>query len=644
VNANAALLTSKGRSLRLGKILGKGGEGTIYEVEGDNSTAVKIYTDGKALTRREKLNAMIADRLHERTPFVAFPIEAVTAHGAMVGFTMRKAVGAKPMHQLCSPGDRKTEFPDANFRFLVRAALNFTRAVASINDLGAVIGDINESGTLVDQKGLITVIDSDSFQYRYNGQVFRCRVGKAEYTPPELQGQAFDKVDRTINHDAFGLAVIVFEILFMGRHPYSGIYKGPGEPPSIPKAIQDGRFAYSQHKSLTQMEPPPHVPVMADIPIEVAAAFQRAFGLPRSTIQTRPTAADWVPLLENMEKGIIECKMNPAHFYSRTAPRCPWCRFEAGFGTVLFVHYHPLRRSTFALESILLKIQQVENPGAAPNLTSLMPVARGLKRGQAAKDALGRYIVRKIAGLAAAGLATALMLNGTGWGFFILIPAAMWFFGGVAGVEAIHQQCSVAQTAWKDALKHWDYNAGCGKFEGKQHGLLQTADSYRALPQVEQGMLRDLEKRKRDLQMQKHLETYKLSGATIDLIGDGRKMTLRSFGIESAWDVQSHRIRGVPGFGPTLTQNLLDWRISVEKRFRFNPNLPTDAAEIARVHAEISMQRSKMETELLKGANELQAIRTAALALRRDVARYQATYLAFRQAELDARFLVKSAV
>src|ERR1019366_1336017 len=280
-------MTSSGRRLQLGKVLGKGGEAKIFHVEGDSSIALKIYTDGKELDRRGKVNAMIADRLHNRTPFVAFPLETVTANGSFAGFTMRKAVGAKLMHQLCRPGDRKTEFPDANFRFLVRVALNFARAIASINNLGAVIGDINESGALVDQKGLVTIIDSDSFHYVSGGQLFRCRVGKPEYTPPELQGQSFEKVDRTVNHDAFGVAVIIFEILFMGRHPFSGVYKGTGDQLSISRAIQEGRFAYSQHRSLTQMEPPPHVPVLADITIDMAAAFQRAFGSPTLKVQAR---------------------------------------------------------------------------------------------------------------------------------------------------------------------------------------------------------------------------------------------------------------------------------------------------------------------------------------------------------------------
>jgi DNA-binding helix-hairpin-helix protein with protein kinase domain len=330
-------VTSSGRQLQLGKVLGKGGEARIYHVLNDSSIAVKIYTDGKAADRREKVNAMISDGLCNRTPFVAFPLEVVSSKATFVGFTMRKAVGAKPLHQLCTPGDRKVEFPDANFRFLVHVALNFVRAVASIEELGCVIGDINESVALIDQKGLVTVIDSDSFQYRRDGQLYPCLVGKAEYTPPELQGQHLSKITRTVNHDAFGLAVLIFEILFMGRHPFSGTFKGAGDQLPISKAIQEGRFAYSTQKSLTQMEPPPHVPLLADIPREAAEAFQRAFGSPAMKSPIRPTPADWMLLLDGMGKSIKECEANPAHYFSKMAPACPWCRLEKGTGTILSI-------------------------------------------------------------------------------------------------------------------------------------------------------------------------------------------------------------------------------------------------------------------------------------------------------------------
>jgi DNA-binding helix-hairpin-helix protein with protein kinase domain len=93
VNFNA-VTTSSGRRLQLGNVLGKGGEANIFHAEGDSTIAVKIYTDGKGLERQPKVTAMIADRLRERTPAVAFPVETVSANGAFAGFTMPKRVAA----------------------------------------------------------------------------------------------------------------------------------------------------------------------------------------------------------------------------------------------------------------------------------------------------------------------------------------------------------------------------------------------------------------------------------------------------------------------------------------------------------------------------------------------------------------------
>lgn len=627
-------MTSTGRRLVLGQVLGKGGEATIYYAEGDPSAAIKIYTDGNQMARRAKIDAMVADRLHERTPFVAFPVESVSTNGAFSGFTMRRAIDVRPMHQLCSPGDRKAEFPNANFRFLVRVALNFARAVASVNKLGAVIGDINESGALVDQKGLVTLVDSDSFQYRSGPHLFRCRVGKAEYTPPELQGRSLETVERTINHDAFGTAVIIFEILFMGRHPFSGIFKGMGDQPTISKAIQEGRFAYSQQRSLTQMEPPPHVPVLADIPTDVAKLFERAFG-PSAKTQLRPTPAEWISCLEGMEKGIIECKANSAHFYSRSAPTCPWCRFEAGYGSVLFVAHFSGAPSTFNLDQILSKIRGIQAPGPAPELSSLLGIG-DVGPSAAAKELRLKVWTRKVAGLAAAAIAAMAMVNGHGWGFFVLIPAGFLFFGEASGKSALSQQRTQAANAWKHAVETWDRTAGPRRFLDRQNALVQTAANYRALPMAEQQMLQGLEKKKRELQLQRHLEAHKLSKANVDSIGDGRKMTLRSFGIESAWDINVRSVRAVPGFGPALTENLMAWRRSVEKRFSFNPSIPTPASEIAKVRNEIAVRRSAMQAELIKGVRDLETIRAESAAARRGAGQYEAAYKMYRQSEMDA--------
>jgi hypothetical protein len=84
------------------------------------------------------------------------------------------------------------------------------------------------------------------------------------------------------------------------------------------------------------------------------------------------------------------------------------------------------------------------------------------------------------------------------------------------------------------------------------------------------------------------------------------------------------------------TTKLTDWRRGVEAAFRFNPNIPTDPAQIAKVRLEIAMRRSSMERALLQGARELETISAEALTKRNAFREYQTIYMAMREAEIDS--------
>src|SRR5205085_2977941 len=89
-------------------------------------------------------------------------------------------------------------------------------------------------------------VDTDSFQVRdpQTGTVYRCPVGKPDFTPAELQGETFREVDRTPEHDRFGLAVLLFLLLMEGTHPFAGSYTVPGDPPPYAERIRMGYFPY----------------------------------------------------------------------------------------------------------------------------------------------------------------------------------------------------------------------------------------------------------------------------------------------------------------------------------------------------------------------------------------------------------------
>jgi hypothetical protein len=88
-----------------------------------------------------------------------------------------------------------------------------------------------------------------------------------------------------------------------------------------------------------------------------------------------------------------------------------------------------------------------------------------------------------------------------------------------------------------------------------------------------------------------------------------------------------------------LTSKLTEWQQSIEQLFRFNPRIPTDPSEIAKVKAEISMRRNTMQTALLKGIRELETLKAEALTKRRSATQWQRAYVVFKQAEVDYNFL-----
>ncbi|MEZ4618073.1 MAG: hypothetical protein R2867_21530 [Caldilineaceae bacterium] len=70
---------------------------------------------------------------------------------------------------------------------------------------------------------LVTLVDTDSFQIVDEQEAYHhCPVGVPEYTPPELQALPLATTVREPHHDAFGLSVLIFQLLMEGYHPFTG--------------------------------------------------------------------------------------------------------------------------------------------------------------------------------------------------------------------------------------------------------------------------------------------------------------------------------------------------------------------------------------------------------------------------------------
>ena len=613
---SSQLFLDKGGPIELGERIGRGGEGDVHAIAGDPTRAVKIYTVKETAERQAKVAAMVRTGLAARSDLVAFPVAVVNrAGGKFAGFTMRRVTGRKPLHELYSPGARKSAFARADYRFLVRTAANIARAIGAVHETGCVIGDINHSGILVSDSATVALIDADSFQFVEAGRRHACRVGVPEYTPPELQGMALHSVERTVAHDRFGLAVVVFQLLFMGRHPFSGAYSA-GEMP-IERAIGENRFAYTRQRNVG-MRPPPAVPTLADVPPPVAAALEAAFA-PGSTRQ-RPTAAQWVSLLVDMENALKVCARSPLHHYSSNAAECPWCRMESKQGIVLFLPYAPggptviptdPGAAAFDLGAAWRAIQMVRPPASATPEPRLPDLA--LVPSDSALAARRDRRVRQLLGLG--GILAAIGILIVAAAIFPAWIAAGWFgvaklLGDDKATKEIKREKTEVDRRFKNALAEWQSRASAKPFHDKLAELTEARTTYSRLGDIERQKVADYQRNRRAEQLKQYLDSFLVRRQKIKGVGPGRVATLASYGIETALDVTENRVMNVPGFGPKTAEALVLWRRHLEARFVYNerPNAAA-TARMAAIRAEMVRQATHLRQTLLAGPAQLAHMR-----------------------------------
>jgi DNA-binding helix-hairpin-helix protein with protein kinase domain len=312
--------------LTLGREIGRGGEATIYNLSRDPHLVAKIYHPAKR-PLAEKLRIMLDNppedpmRVHNHTSIAWMTDLVHDTHGQLAGYLMPKIRGGIPIHKLYNPGDRRQHYAVFTWKSIHRVALNLATVVASIHARGYVIGDLNESNILVHPNALVSLVDTDSFQVSSPyGTLFRCLVGKPEYTAPEIQGRQLSSVTRTVEHDNFALGVLIFQLLMEGSHPF----RGSGDPPELARRIRKGMFPYKQSGNST-CQPPPLSPPFQILHPEIRQRFSLCF-VEGHRSPCRPTASDWVATLRRAEACLIRCSQNRKHFYLDTQRQCPWCK------------------------------------------------------------------------------------------------------------------------------------------------------------------------------------------------------------------------------------------------------------------------------------------------------------------------------
>jgi DNA-binding helix-hairpin-helix protein with protein kinase domain len=743
-------LDSLGQPILLNRELGRGGEGSVFEV--NSKVVAKIYHHPLEKRRQEKLLAMIQGPNEQLQKISAWPVDVVRKHNSanVCGFLMPNIQDYAPIHRLYNPGERKRHFPNADWSFLVATARNVAAAFAVIHSRGHVIGDVNQNNLLVAKNTTIKLLDCDSFQITTNQDIYLCEVGVAHFTPPELQNlKTFNGQLRTTNHDNFGLALLCFHLLLMGRHPFAG------GADSIEEAIQKLLFPYSSTAQFKNLKSPPNSVGLSVLSQKLGSYFEESF----SSIgisKHRPEAKDWVIALDELSKYITQCQREVGHKYYGGLKNCPWCALEQSSGTIYFISLQT--GQIFDVTSIWQEILSLTIPQSIPlpdpsyvhSIPSPLPpeiavwdleiqkiesdiynaeqVMNGIQReleeatftvkefqtglnklntqlsSITKKERAGNFFLLIIIfGLTALGvgittITLTLLLISAILGILLSLAIqspknkrnqeVLELYNHIDTTEQklvmatshqkrIEEKLSLVQEVMTDHSRQKSEMLGnkentirqeyarrkaildnveseWGKLQNRWLQLNKTDDfsrlsqqlhklkyDYERTNQKYESEKQQLFKNVKDGQLHHFLENYSIEDHKIPKIGAARKAVLLSYGIETAADIKQSNIQGViPGFGPDLTFYLLDWRRSLEGKFRFDPNKSVHPSDIAQLNQKYRRLKQPVEDSLTSEVSQLKKMKAIIIEQRQELYQ-QATVVAqtLAQAKADMSLL-----
>ncbi|NOZ39957.1 MAG: hypothetical protein GXP24_07005 [Planctomycetes bacterium] len=615
------LTDSQGNLVELGDRIGKGGEGNVYEVEGAPLQVAKIY-HRTPLTEEQysKLDWMVKKGTSSLNKISAWP-EAILhkqPSNEPCGLLMPKVDKSRQLHDLYGTTNRRLHFPEVRWHHLLLAARNLAAAFHTLHKQGIVVGDVNQGNLMVNNRYNIRFIDCDSFQIIDGETTYYCPVVTPHFTPPELQSKKLDGIARTFDHDGFGLAVLIFHLVFVGRHPFAGRFRGEGDL-LIEEAIAERRFAFSHDKEATMVEPPPYSLQLDDLPQGFAALFETAFRTGGINGTPRPTPEQWVKHLDALMSQRVACEIDDLHIYYKGLKACPWCRIEEEGGPTFFVAESGSSLVTDGRLAMLDEKINALRPVTFPDLppSQIRPPVRVSHKitDEKAKmefpDVAAMLLV-VAAFLCLAGAASkiafavgSLMAIGAG-AYLLRSPSGkarrQEFLNFDTQLDQLRNRMS--QMGQAIARKHQQRKK---QFDRNMAELRETVKRYCS----EGDELKEVLREQTGAHKNDFLRSHLVRDHIADIPGMMEAMIpmLESYGVESALDVHKLGVYGVPLLSPELALELLEWRKLVEQGFVFKPEHGVTAADLERAQ-QAATQRFKIShaRKILIGARHLESL------------------------------------
>lgn len=288
--------------------IGRGGEGVVYETDRRDGQVCKVLDQSRRpRSTIEKLKLMIERQVEH--PAICWPTELVEIGGETVGYLMPRASGKELQRTIFIRPLFEKVHSDWTRIHLVHLTRAILKAVQHLHAKGVLLGDVSAQNVMVQDEFNIFLVDCDSFQIG----PFACGVGTPPYLAPELYGTDLKLNLRTIEHELFAVATLVFMIFHPGKAPYS--HRGGGDPA---KNVLERHFPYPLGEHSQGRAPAGQWRYCwSHLPYFMKETFHAAFG--RDALPSRrPTIDQWIKHMDRYEvhltKGHVSDEIFPEDF------------------------------------------------------------------------------------------------------------------------------------------------------------------------------------------------------------------------------------------------------------------------------------------------------------------------------------------
>ncbi|MES2441792.1 MAG: hypothetical protein V4574_03110 [Pseudomonadota bacterium] len=321
------------RPLALGRLLGEGAAGKVYAIEGMPGSAAKLY-HGEAECRRHeaKIEAMIASppdlppAMHNgvRHPQIAWPeAKLYDRGGRFIGFLMPEIDFRRStsLVNLLQKSSRRIEKLSDYYGYRVLVARNLASVFAELHRAGHHMIDMKPANLrFYPSVSWMAVVDTDGFSITGKNGRIAADVLSDEYIAPE----SWKREPRELGEaqDLFALAVIIFQLLNNGLHPFAGAAGGSAQATDLQARILEGLYPYAMRPraGLAPSAASVHRMFRRGTRVLFDSAFQ-----PRAR---RPRAEEWRDHLDLLMGQLTKCAAKPdehVHF----GAGCGFCGHEA---------------------------------------------------------------------------------------------------------------------------------------------------------------------------------------------------------------------------------------------------------------------------------------------------------------------------